>query len=112
MSSGEAVILPWVSLLAFVRISTHPSIYPRPQSVDTAHDVVDAWLGVPSVLNGEPDRHHSRRMRELLAATGTGGNLVNDAHLGALALQYRATVVSYDNDFARFPGVRWQRPGG
>jgi predicted nucleic acid-binding protein len=33
-----------------------------------------------------------------------------DHHLAALALQDDATVVSYDNDFSRFPGVRWQRP--
>ena len=46
----------------------------------------------------------------MLRATGRGGNLVNDAHLAALALQYDATVISYDNDFGRFPGVRWERP--
>ncbi|NMD45782.1 MAG: type II toxin-antitoxin system VapC family toxin, partial [Propionibacterium sp.] len=37
-------------------------------------------------------------------------NLVNDAHLAALALEHRAEIVSYDNDFARFEGVRWRRP--
>ena len=47
----------------------------------------------------------------MLAETGSAGNLVNDAHVAALALQYDATVVTYDNDFGRFPGVRWERPG-
>ena len=47
---------------------------------------------------------------ETCSATGAGGNLVSDAHLAALAMQYDATVISYDNDFSRFPGVRWQRP--
>jgi len=65
---------------------------------------------VPSVITGEPDLRHASRVRDLLVATGTGGNLVTDAHLGAMALQYDATVVSYDNDFGRFPGVRWERP--
>ena len=67
-------------------------------------------LDVPSVTSGEPDRRHLDRVAVLLNATGRGGNLVNDAHLGALALQYDATVISYDNDFGRFPGVRWERP--
>jgi predicted nucleic acid-binding protein len=62
------------------------------------------------VINGNPDPRHLTRVEELLAATGRGGNLVNDAHLAALALQYDATVVSFDNDFSRFPGVRWERP--
>lgn len=110
LSSGEGVLLPWVSLLGFVRISTSPGIYPEPQSADEAFDIVDDWLAVPSVITGVPDPQQARRVRKLLAATGTGGNLVTDAHLAALALQYDATVISYDNDFSRFPGVRWQRP--
>ena len=63
-----------------------------------------------NVLAGEPDRSHLRRVADLLKATGVGGNLVHDAHLAALALQYDATVISYDNNFGRFPGVRWERP--
>jgi predicted nucleic acid-binding protein len=30
--------------------------------------------------------------------------------LAALALEHRASIVSYDNDFGRFDGVRWQTP--
>jgi len=45
-----------------------------------------------------------------LAQTGRAGNLVNDAHLAALAVEHDAEVVSFDSDFARFPGVRWRRP--
>jgi uncharacterized protein len=41
---------------------------------------------------------------------GTGGNLVNDAHLAALAVEHRAGIVSYDNDFSRFDGVSWETP--
>jgi uncharacterized protein len=55
-------------------------------------------------------RIEHRRVEQMLAATGPGGNLVNDAHLAALALQYDAAVVSFDNDFSRFPGVSWDRP--
>lgn len=110
LSAGEAVIMPWLSLVSFVRVSTHPDLYPRPLPIEDALENVDAWLGVPGVIMGDPDRHHSRRMRELLNYSGIGGNLVNDAHLAALALQYGATVVTYDHDFALFPSVRWERP--
>jgi hypothetical protein len=110
LSAGEAVIMPWLSLASFMRVSTHPDIYPRPLPIEDALENVDAWLAVPSVITGDPDRHHSRRMRELLSYSGIGGNLVNDAHFAALALQYGATVVTYDHDFALFPSVRWERP--
>jgi predicted nucleic acid-binding protein len=50
-------------------------------------------------------------MRMLLADVGTGGNLVMDAHLAALAIENRAQIVTFDGDFGRFPGVVWGRPG-
>jgi predicted nucleic acid-binding protein len=44
-----------------------------------------------------------------MSYSGIGGHLVNDAHLATLALQYGATVITYDHDFALFPSVRWER---
>jgi predicted nucleic acid-binding protein len=35
---------------------------------------------------------------------------VNDAHLAALAIEHRGSVVSFDSDFGRFPGVTWIEP--
>lgn len=46
----------------------------------------------------------------LLEEAGTAGNLTNDAHLAALALEHRAELVTYDAGFDRFPGLRWHRP--
>ncbi|MDA8067891.1 MAG: hypothetical protein M0T77_04670 [Actinomycetota bacterium] len=49
-------------------------------------------------------------LRELLAATGTGGNLVTDAHLAALAIKHGAELNSRDAGFSRFPGLQWRDP--
>jgi len=111
LSGGEAVGFAWVALLAFVRLATRPDLFPDPLTVDEAMDRVDSWLGAaPAALVG-PTSAHARVVRDLLRAVGAGANLVNDAHLAALAIEHRAGVVSYDNDFSRFPGVRWARPG-
>ena len=59
----------------------------------------------------EPTARHLHLLSGLLAGVGSGGNLVSDAHLAALALEHDAVVVTYDNDFDRFSGVRWRRPG-
>lgn len=69
-----------------------------------------AWLDRPNVVPAEAGRRHLDALREMVAATGAGGNLVNDAHLAALAAELGATVVTFDNDFARFPGLVWERP--
>lgn len=109
--SGEATVaFSWVALLAFVRLSTKVGLFPTPLTVDAALDRVDAWLSAPPAVLVEPTLEHPRVLRRLLGAVGAGGNLVNDAHLAALSIEHRGSVVSYDNDFSRFPGVTWQTP--
>lgn len=97
-------------LLAFLRISTHPSIFPNPLPRVTASNHVDAWLAAPGSVIVEPADRHTRLMRQLLHSVGTAGNLVNDAHLAALAASNDAEVVSSDKDFERFNGVRRFEP--
>jgi toxin-antitoxin system PIN domain toxin len=110
LSGRETVAMPWICLLAFVRIATHPAIYPRPLEASQALDVVEAWLGRRNVIVPSLGAEHLPALREAIEATGTAGNLVNDAHLAAIARRSDATVVTFDGDFARFPGIRWRRP--
>jgi toxin-antitoxin system PIN domain toxin len=110
LAGTESLLIPWVCSIAYLRIATHPGALPKPLTVPQATAFLRRILSGSRVITGEPDHLHLDRMEALLAATGHGGNLVNDAHLAALALQYEATVVSFDNDFSRFPGVRWERP--
>ena len=97
-------MVPWITAMAYLRISTHPRAVSESLTVSEAMTFLRALVTNTRVITGEPDHLHLDRMEALLAATGRGGNLVIDAHLAALALQYEATVVSYDNDFSRFPG--------
>lgn len=110
LSGGDTVAFAWIALLAFVRLSTKEGLFPAPLSVDQAMDRVDAWLGAAPAMVVEPTVSHPRLVRDLLGALGAGGNLVNDAHLAALSIEHRCGIVSYDHDFARFPGVDWQPP--
>jgi len=102
--------LSWGALLGFIRIATHPRVYDPPLSPEQAMDVVDGWLGARSAHLLQPGPFHASFLRELLAAAGTAGNLTADAHLAALALEHKATIVTFDTDFSRFPGVKWERP--
>lgn len=105
LSGVETVAIPWICLLAFLRISTHTSIYASPLTLSQAGDVVRAWLARPCVVVPDPTPRHAEVLLALLEATGHGGNLVNDAHLASLALEHGATVVTFDHDFLRFAGV-------
>jgi len=110
LSEPEAVGIAWAVGIAFLRLTTHPSVFEHPLSTDRALGVLEAWLESPSVVTVEPTRRHVTLLRGLVASTGTAGKLVNDAHLAALALEHDATVVSFDRDFGRFEGVRWRLP--
>jgi toxin-antitoxin system PIN domain toxin len=110
LAGGETVVLPWLCLLAFVRITTHPRIFDRPLSIDQALDAVEAWLGAPPVCTAPPTQPLLATWRGLLGRVGVGGNLVNDAYLAALAVAADAELVSFDSDFSRFPGLKWVLP--
>jgi toxin-antitoxin system PIN domain toxin len=110
LNGEEAVGFSWVVLLAFVRLSTRGGLFSRPLDVAEAIGLTDEWLAQPPAVIAEPTVRHSAVLRGLLESTGSGGNLVNDAHLAAVALEHGAEIVSYDTDFDRFDGVRCRTP--
>lgn len=110
LSSGDAVGLPWASLLAFVRIVTNPRVFERPEPIADAWRQVEAWLDVEAAWIPSPGERHRVVLSSLLARGGVAANLVPDAHLAALAIEHGLLLCSTDADFARFPGLRWQNP--
>jgi len=110
ISGTETVGLPWIVLLAFLRLTTRPGLFQKPLGVDDAFDVVDAWLQQPSVTVPESAARHLQTMRDLISPLGTGGNLTSDAHLAALAVEDRTALRSADNDFGKFSRLRWRNP--
>ena len=110
LSDAAPVGLPWIGILAFVRITTRAGIMRRPLSPAETRDYVDSWLQQPCVEIIAPGERHWPILRRLLEVTGTAGNLTSDAHIAALALERGAAVCSTDHDFARFPGIRHVNP--
>jgi predicted nucleic acid-binding protein len=94
-----------------VRLSTKLGLFRSPLSAAQAIDRVETWLGADPTVVVEPTTDHRGTVRPVLAAAGTGGNLVNDAHVAALAIEHRGGIDSFDSDFSRFDGVVWNRPG-
>jgi toxin-antitoxin system PIN domain toxin len=110
LEGGKEVGLCSVVVFAFVRISTHRMAFPHPLSVEAAFDHVENWLSFPSVSWIDSIREDIAVARDLLQSAGTGGNLVTDAQIAAIALRRGATIHTADSDFGRFPKVRWKNP--
>jgi toxin-antitoxin system PIN domain toxin len=110
LSGSETLAFTWTALLAFLRISTHPGIFPRPLEPREAFTLLESWLAQPCVTVLEPGAKHLTLLRKLLLPLGTAGNLTSDAHFAAVAVEHGAEICSSDADFARFPGLRWSNP--
>jgi toxin-antitoxin system PIN domain toxin len=110
LSGTETVGIPWTVILAFLRLTTRAGLFRNPLPIDAAFGVLESWLEQPSVIIVDPGSRHRTILRGLLAAIGTGGNLTSDAHLAALALEHRAELCSFDQDFLRFPDLKWRNP--
>ena len=110
LSGTEEVALAWIVILAFLRVTTRPGVFPRPLDPQTALNEVNAWLAQPFVSVVGPGERHWAILKNLLNESGLGGNLTSDAHLAALALEHGAQIYSSDHDFRRFAGVRHVNP--
>ncbi|MEX0784383.1 MAG: type II toxin-antitoxin system VapC family toxin [Dehalococcoidia bacterium] len=107
LSGDEPVGFAWVVLIAFLRLSTRAPVFGSPLQPSDAFDIVEGWLRQPPALILHPTDRHAAIVRGLVEPVGVAGNLINDAHLAALAIEHGGEVVSADTDFARFRGLRW-----
>lgn len=110
LNGTRRVGLPWQSIGAFVRISTHPRAYERPLAPKAAWQIVSDWLDAPTAWIPQPGPEHARLLGELIATYDVHGNLVPDTMLAALAVEHGLTLCSADTDFARFRELRWENP--
>ncbi len=106
LEGTEGIGLAWVTILGFVRITTHCGILSNPMSPGAACSRVEEWLSLSHVHIPLPADGHFARLRAALESLGTAGNLTTDAHLATLAIERGYVLHTTDTDFARFPGLK------
>ena len=110
LNGPRRVGLPWQSLSAFVRITTHPRAARQPLDPDMAWSVVTEWLSAEAAWIPQPTPRHAEVLGSLVTGYQLRGNLAPDARLAALAIEHGLTLCSTDTDFARFEEVTWLNP--
>ena len=68
-SGRETVGFSWMLLLAFVRLTTHPALFPDPLSIGDAATIVRAWLAQPTAVVVEATARHIDVLEGLLSRT-------------------------------------------
>lgn len=112
LNGDRRVGLPWQTIGAFLRISTHPRVATNPLTSTEAWDFVTSWLASDPAWIPPATERTAAVYGRLAAELDITGNLVTDAQLAALAIEHGLVVCSADTDFARFPGLRWENPLG
>ena len=109
--SGDAVfgVSPLV-LGAVIRITTNRTAFIEPSQPEEAFRFCDYLLAHPRCQRVEPGARHWDIFMRLCIATNTRGRRVTDAWFAALAIEWACEWITFDADFARFPGLKWQRP--
>jgi uncharacterized protein len=110
LNGPRRVGLPWPTLTAFLRISTHPRAARYPLTAREAWDFIADWLDASAAWIPLPGPRHAELFRRLTVDGGLQGNMVSDAHLAALALEHGVGICSADSDFARFGELDWVNP--
>jgi len=110
LSGDIPVRLAWSTIHAFLRLTTHPTLFPQPLTVDDAVMIIENWLAHPIVDILEAGPAYWTVLRTLLHDARIHGPRVMDAHLAALAIEHGLVVCSADTDFARFSEIRWLNP--
>lgn len=101
--------LPWSVLNGFVRLISNPRVLPNPMPPARAWDQVEEWLELDSTFAPEPTHRHRQILADLMPHVSRA-ELMPDAHLAALAMEYGLVLCSADTDFDRFPGLTWKNP--
>ena len=103
----EIVYLFWPTIMAYLRISTHPSVFARPLAASEAIGNIDQLLNRPHIRTPSEGEAFWSRYKDLAADVTPSGNLVPDAHVAALMVEHGVgTIWTRDRDFRKFRGIR------
>jgi len=97
-------------LSAVVRITTDHRAFRPPSEIGDAFGFCEDLMGQPHSQMVEPGERHWDIFRRLCIETNMRGRRVTDAWFAALAIEWGCQWITFDRDYARFPGLNWSRP--
>src|SRR4030095_14551139 len=99
----ELVCIGWPTLMAYLRISTHPRIFASPLTPDEALENVKGLLSLSHVRAISERDGFLEAYTKVCSDLAVRGNLVPEAHLATILFQHGIkTLYSSDRDFRKF----------
>jgi hypothetical protein len=111
-SSDERWFVTWSVVYEFMRVVTHPTVFPHPLSFADAWDFIESLRLSPSFgILVETDRH-AEVVRDLTREyPHMSGNRLHDLHIAALMREHGVVEIrTADTDFHQFKFLRVVNP--
>jgi toxin-antitoxin system PIN domain toxin len=112
LAGDEPFAVPLTVWVSFLRLATNRRIFDVPTPRPEAFAFIEATCAQPLHVPVAPGPRHLALLRRLCDEADAVGDLVPDAVIGAIAVEYSCELVTLDRDFARFGSVRHLRPPG
>ena len=110
LQGNEAVGIPAVVSVGFVRIATNPTFAGRRVTVSETLSLVESWFNYPHVAELTPATGHFVTLSTGAPIGPRWVEIASQTRTWPLAIENDAELHTNDNDFSRFPGLRWQNP--
>ncbi|MDE2788082.1 MAG: PIN domain-containing protein [Chloroflexota bacterium] len=106
-TGSSPVFLTWNVCYEFLRVITHPSIYPQPWSLNDGCRFLATLLESPRFGLLRPTERHLMILSQIAAEhPALRGNVVHDMHTAVLMREHGITqICTMDSDFRRFPFI-------
>jgi uncharacterized protein len=98
------------TLASFLRIVTNRRIFKTPTPLPMALAFIDTMRNATPARFLQTGVRHWDLFAQLCRDTRAEGDNIPDAWLAAVAIESDCEFISTDKDFARFVGLKWQRP--
>jgi len=114
MAAGpEIAYLLWPTIIAYLRIATHPTVFRHPLSIAEAVTNMDGLLQRPHIRTAGEGGNFWSTFRAVAVDSLPAGNVVADAHLASLMIENGVRLIwTRDRDFRRFRRIEARDPFG
>jgi toxin-antitoxin system PIN domain toxin len=110
-SGPDLFCLGWPTLMAYLRMVTHPGIVSPPLLPRQAEENIESLVGLPNVRLLAEQEGFWELYRQTTRDVVVRGKLVPDAHLATLLRQHGVrTLYSNDRDFRKFDFLDLRNP--
>ena len=103
IAQREVFCVGWPTVMAYLRIATHPAVFDHPLSPKDAMANIETLLNLPHARFLSEEEGFWGAYRATTGEVPTRGNLVPDAHLAALLRHHGVkTLYTHDRDLLKF----------